>query len=988
MKTKYNAALKAQLTTDNDNIVRHIRHIGELTESGEDIPRVSANEYLLQVADVYKIPKTQLQSLHKKASFKNPIKNQGVEFHLCEEKHMFDSSVMGYCQTYRNVPVWRKGLSVNIKQNPNRVVGSTNNSEYDIKGELPDEKVIDRYKRLFSLLEAKRALDKAGIKMSAGESEEDATAFFSGQFKFEEHDETAKSKKKATTAATHEPQGTNILNARFFFYRYDSEKRYANSPEPNYKDGKKRDPSAEGHETHFPTLPPVHDAIKNGTSYLVAEIIFETGNHIVWLALMELVSGSILFIKPLSSGVNGLVFKYDPNVTTGDLGITSADSTEDLNDHRTDVTLNNLDAPVMGTQSLRGTYVSIENVVSPNIASPTKPTGQDFDYDSRTNDFAAVNAYYHENNLFTTIESLGFPILTYFDGTDFPIPVDHRGMSESGSQNTINAHWSPNGTGGTDHMCFALCDITNMAEPLGRAVDPYVHWHEMGGHGTLGDHVNDGNLGFSHSAGDGLAAIQMDPESNLRGVPERFRYAPFRPFTSERRFDRDTVTWAWGSANDTGTNTLLYGAEQILATCHFRMYRSIGGDSEHLSRRRLASRAATYLILRTTGDLTEFTNPVTPEGWCDAMMATDLENWTSEGLFGGAYNKVVRWAFEVQGAYGGDAPDVDVYINDGRDGEYPFQPVHWHNTSQWNRNAADGLTAHQNAIAGETNYMYVKIKNRGTTTATNVRVKGFHCLPGAGLTWPTDFTEMGPAGGIAASNIDANNAEEIIVGPFEWIPNENVYGHDCTLMVVSADGDASNIDHFTMGESIEEWRLVPHDNNIGQRNVTIVSGAEGEFGLMASMNKAIFVAGNSFRRRANMEMKIDMPPVLAKAGWKLKLNGVPSEKFVLKAGEKRRITLELVPGSNFTQEQIRNAGNRDIMVSLYGDGVLLGGMTYRIDPDMKAPTIDGQGGNGSKCKDKATELLDCLNLGGGKVKNVCVKKVSLDIEMDNNCKCD
>lgn len=161
-------------------------------------------------------------------------------------------------------------------------------------------------------------------------------------------------------------------------------------------------------------------------------------------------------------------------------------------------------------------------------------------------------------------------------------------------------------------MCYALCDTTDITSPLGRAVDLWVHWHEMGGHGTLGDHVESGSLGFSHSAGDGLAAIQMDPDSALRTMPERFRYAPFRPFSTERRFDRDDFTCAWGGgANDDGN----YGSKQILATCHFRIYRSIGGDHDNLGRRLFASRMATYLILRTIGNLTPGTNPNDAEIW-------------------------------------------------------------------------------------------------------------------------------------------------------------------------------------------------------------------------------------------------------------------------------------------------------------------------------------------------------------------------------------
>ena len=28
-----------------------------------------------------------------------------------------------------------------------------------------------------------------------------------------------------------------------------------------------------------------------------------------------------------------------------------------------------------------------------------------------------------------------------------------------------------------------------------------------------------------------------------------------------------------------------------------------------------------------------------------------MEDWTSEGIFGGAYNKVIRWSFEKQGEF-------------------------------------------------------------------------------------------------------------------------------------------------------------------------------------------------------------------------------------------------------------------------------------------------------------------------------------------------
>ena len=212
--------------------------------------------------------------------------------------------------------------------------------------------------------------------------------------------------------------------------------------------------------------------------------------------------------------------------------------------------------------------------------------------------------------------------------------------------------------------------------------------------------------------------------------------------------NRDVATgWGWGGANDVGG----YSSEQILATSHFRIYRSIGGDSDDLGRRQFASRVATYLILRAVGDLTPVTNPANA---LDLVQPADrhrrCSTGLSEGCAGGAYNKVIRWSFEKQGSSrppgapapvttAGAPPAVDVYIDDGRGGEYPYQPVHWQNPSIWNRNAADGMTGAPAGHRGRDELRLRKVKNRGTCAAANVTVKGYHSLPGAGLTWPTDF---------------------------------------------------------------------------------------------------------------------------------------------------------------------------------------------------------------------------------------------------------
>ena len=132
----------------------------------------------------------------------------------------------------------------------------------------------------------------------------------------------------------------------------------------------------------------------------------------------------------------------------------------------------------------------------------------------------------------------------------------------------------------------------------------------------------------------------------------------------------------------------------------------------------------------------------------------------------------------------GKPPAVDVYIDDGRHGEYPFQPNHWSCTDIWNRTTSGaGGGVHQEPIVGQTNFAYVRIKNRGTQAATNVVVKGFHCLPGVGLEFPTDWVPM-TTSQLPAPNLAANDSVGVVVGPFKWTPSQ--VGHECMFFSVSA----------------------------------------------------------------------------------------------------------------------------------------------------------------------------------------------------------
>ncbi|TWF76646.1 hypothetical protein FHX44_112541 [Pseudonocardia hierapolitana] len=1004
MQEQFDAGLKAHVIRDQDNRLRAIRHSQEYWESDEGSPLAAAIAYLRAMASAYEVPGGELDNLPVRATHLDP-RTQGIEYRLAEERTSFDSTTFSFAQTVLNTPVWAAGLKVTVKQGPNRVVRSVNTAHAGIEVEMPPEESVERYRRLFQRTEILRARRAAGDELSEDAEDEGRDLLI----------DLTDAEWPSERAAVARRQ-TRLIFGQFWVYQYDELARVPSSnsiPERFNRDvGRESGETGEVPDDRGPLLlplPPVDERIQDGAYYLVAEITFEMPvgdrEQLTWRMLVEVQTNSVLYLRALVSEVDGQLFLQDPPTKTGNSALNAASNNATLNPHRDTVLLQNLNAPSGGTQSLSGTFGRLQEVEGDMVAAPASPTGTDFLYDVRTNNFAAVSAYFHVDRIFREIAGLGWTIAGgsgYFSNTSFPVSIDHRCFSG----NVINAHCVGDGLGGIGHVGYGIMDLTDTGNVLGRACDPRVHWHELCGHGILYEAVGTANFGFAHSAGDSLSGIYFDPDSNLRGVDGtplgkpgdlRFTYVPWHP-TLNRRFDRDVAAgWAWGGAQDDAG----YGSEEILATTLFRVYRSIGGDSADVGRRRFASRMMLYLILRAVQNLTPASNPSYARDFCAELMATDQLNWTSEGIFGGAYNKVFRWSFEKQGEFQsplitnggpgdgtivapGQPPDQDVYIDDGRVGEYQYQPVHWHTTTIWNRRSADGMTTHEEPALGETNYAYVKVKNRGTQTATNVIVRGFHTRPGAGLLWPGDFETFSTAQ-IAVGTIAGNNTQEEVVGPFEWTPNINAYGHDCMLMVVSADGDASNVDNFTVGEVIPEWRLVPNDNNVGQRNVQPVAGGGGGEGLLQSLDGVSVWVGNPNPRRALMTLHAELPQLLASAGWRLSFEGLDDDRFILRPGARREVVLRLKAGQDFTKDAVAAAGICEIRVTVRGDGDLLGGMTYRLDPELTRP-YNARPGAKRDCRRPAKELLDCLGIHDQDLKDVKVKEVIVGFKMrDDDC---
>ena len=947
-----------------------------------------ADQYLRQVASAYGIDQNMLSSAGAAESLSAATTSADGKLELVDEKEIMGTTTVSYQQTYEGLPVWKAGVSVTVQSDPMRVTASQSSVHKD-------------------------------INISTSSASLAATSEI-----------TAAQLKKLLNVTGANPK---ITSTRKLIYQFDPERRF--DPEVTTSSGK-------AFESGPPTLPlpPVPAQIQAQQHYVVTEVLFslpvEDIGPVNWRAFIEEQTGAVLYLRALIACAAGQIFRTDPLTAGAGPAVTPIAGAPVLNPFRSLVTLEGL--TVANPQALRGQFVRLVDSEAPVVAPPAQANPPaNFFFDAPTREFAAANGYHHCDGLFRLMQGMGFNLGSYFDGTAFPVPVDACAFND-----IINARAPGNPTGtGSGGFLFGLAGTPFPAVSI--AADVRVVLHEFG-HTILWDSVHSPNFGFAHSAGDSLAAILMDPESALRNDAVR-RFHTFPWILPDRNHGRDVATgWGWGGARDIGG----YNSEQILSTTHFRMYRSLGGDSSDAGRRRMAARQAVYLIFRAVGSLA--TNPVTPTPnpgvYATGLMNADIGTANFEGYRGGAYHKVIRWAFEKQGLFQapgapvpvtrpGAPPKIDVYINDGldyqgnqRNGEYVFQPVHWECKDIWNRLSATpggGGGVHETPIVGRTNFAYVRVKNRGTAAATNVAVRGYSADPGAGLSWPGDWKPM-ITPQLNVANIPSGG--EVIVGPFRWKPA--VVGHECMFMEASVAGDRSNIDPATFFPSATgptpEWRVVPFDNNIGQRNVAPVAGGGGLRGLLSSFIGRKFKVRNPSTGTSRFEIKSELPRLLAERGWKVLLDQRESTlSFGLGPGASRNVVVELKPGAEFTPAEVKQARGAKIRLSVFADGNVIGGMTYELDPTLDRapreqvgtppirlnaaeieeairnaqedggeamPVEETNGNEGSglpveveKPGDAATawilSQLNLLNEANDKVKRVSVRKVLLEVDL-------
>jgi hypothetical protein len=765
-----------KVTKDNNGKVRQLSYRSpyqpnrqkglEISAGFAETPRTVAEKFLRDTAPVFGFAPAEVDNFS--AFSEKTAGDSGVELRFKEEKQAVASATaVDYAQTIFGLPIWGAGVTVRIDNKRMGVTGAHNASHYDIKAHRPS-----------------------------------ATAPFLPHLMREET-------VAGLLGITENIPQLTINATSALVYEYEIENRL--------------DPQIESHEHNpemtgltinnsFPKLPlpPVPESIEPGIHYVVTEVLFsfpyEGWGRLNWRAFIEPDTGAVLYLRALVSCARTAIFPTDPVTATGQLLSTSS-AIADLDALRIEVPLFGLKSPVPPalSQQMDGEFVKLTNLEPPATSMPLQNPPYDFFYSCNTPDFAACNAYYHCDNLFRMLKGMGIDVNNYFNNTNFPVPVDPHAQ---GGQVNAAAQGNVSGNG----LGAFVFGVAQRGSAIGIASDPRVVWHEFG-HAILWDHVNSPNFGFAHSPGDSLAAILYDPISKAQ---DRFETFPFMKLSAglTRRHDRKVEDgWGWfGSKWDRQ-----YGGEQVLSTTMFRIYRAAGGDnfSDH-TERQFASRYLVYLILKAVS-LLSFTTP-DPDLFVDALTEADGTTDLFEGHPGGAFSKVFRWSFEKQGLYQsaqgpvtttGAPPEIDIYIEDGRKGEYTYAQTTGGETEIWNRLSPDNGTEYQKPVTGTANYAYVCIRNRGTQTANGVTVTGFRSKVEKPRLWPLDWESLSSINSTAV----IKPGDKVVVGPFSWIPQ-----HDGAHLLFSAStlGDRSNMETIVAGPILTS-RLVLLDNNIGQR---------------------------------------------------------------------------------------------------------------------------------------------------------------------------
>lgn len=308
-------------------------------------------------------------------------------------------------------------------------------------------------------------------------------------------------------------------------------------------------------------------------------------------------------------------------------------------------------------------------------------------------------------------------------------------------------------------------------------------------------------------------------------------------------------------------------------------------------------------------------------------------------------NNTVTRTFEVLSAHG----DAWTRDNHRDDGTVPSDLQDWYQSPDlWVRHEDDGGLIHQDPIEGVTNYVYVRVRNRGTQP-----------LDGSvDLTWiepslGTRCGEWAPIGAVSFSDLQPGEARILKT---EWVPARS--GHTCLQSIIDSDADPFDRDL----ECTPLW--VPRDNNVGWRNINIFENPNAAGLAPSSVQTATTRLVNVYNTPADVDLVVDRLSFPVTGTLTVELPGSLFERWQANGGQGENVSV--VGGTTMVEvtgaisgtigaipmdpaEEAELALNFDgpagrayeMGLRMRIDGLVVGGVGYRwILPDDEAPAVE------------------------------------------------
>jgi hypothetical protein len=167
-------------------------------------------------------------------------------------------------------------------------------------------------------------------------------------------------------------------------------------------------------------------------------------------------------------------------------------------------------------------------------------------------------------------------------------------------------------------------------------------------------------------------------------------------------------------------------------------------------------------------------------------------------------NNVYNYCYRIEG-------DGDLFVADGP-GDVGHNSYDYDSTDIWV--TQDPLeTDHYDVVSGMNNYVHVAVHNRGTTGIANGSLKVYWGDVSTATSWPGDFHQIGITDAFGSLSSGGTHTYT-----WTWFVDPSIgLGHHFCLIAVADSPD----DPMTGGPPGMTY-VAPYDNNIAQKNITII----------------------------------------------------------------------------------------------------------------------------------------------------------------------